>query len=146
MTVQRQNLRLDRIGDFIHSLKGKEHGSPPSLTTRDREQVSVLEVSIKPWDFNPRPLTPQFVTLATLPRTGRECMNQVFAVGQVCEKYLANEKNVLWAFMDLEKPYDTTGRYGMWQILRVHIIRGTSINAVNSFMEIVIRVSTNELK
>ena len=35
-------------------------------------------------------------------RQGRGCMNQVFAVMQVCEKYLANRKDVLWAVMDLE--------------------------------------------
>ena len=31
-------------------------------------------------------------------------MDQVFAVRQVCEKYLANGKDVFWAFMDLERP------------------------------------------
>ena len=35
-------------------------------------------------------------------RQGRGCMDQVFAVRQVCEKYLANRKDVFWAFMDLE--------------------------------------------
>ena len=35
-------------------------------------------------------------------RQGRECMDQVFAVKQVCEKYLANWKDVFWSFMDLE--------------------------------------------
>ena len=38
---------------------------------------------------------------------GRGCMDQVFAVRQVCEKYLANGKNVFWGFMDLEKAYDS---------------------------------------
>ena len=33
-------------------------------------------------------------------RQGRGCMDQVFAVRQVCEKYLANGKNVFWAFLD----------------------------------------------
>ena len=47
-----------------------ELGSQPSLTTRDRELVSVLEVRIEPGDLNPRPLTPQSVTLPTLPRAG----------------------------------------------------------------------------
>ena len=47
---------------------GAEHGSQPSLTTRDRELVSVLEVRIEPGDLNPGPLTPQSVTLSTLPR------------------------------------------------------------------------------
>ena len=36
-------------------------------------------------------------------RQGRGSMDQVFAVIQVCEKYLANGKDVFWAFMDLEK-------------------------------------------
>ena len=27
---------------------------------------------------------------------------RVFAIRQVCEKYLANGKDVFWAFMDLE--------------------------------------------
>ena len=34
-------------------------------------------------------------------------MDQVFAVRQVCEKYLANGKYAFWPFMDLEKAYDT---------------------------------------
>ena len=34
---------------------------------------------------------------------GRGCMDQVFAVRQVCEKYFANGRDVFWAFMDLEK-------------------------------------------
>ena len=43
-------------------------------------------------------------------------MDQVLAVRQVCEKYLANGKDVFWAFMDLEKAYDRSigtvcGRY-----------------------------------
>ena len=53
-------------------------------------------------------------------RQGRGCMDQVFAVRQVCEKYLVNGKDVFWAFMDLEKAFDTINRHGMWQILRVY--------------------------
>ena len=34
-------------------------------------------------------------------------MDQVFAVIQVCEKYLANGKDVFWEFIDLENSYDT---------------------------------------
>ena len=40
-------------------------------------------------------------------------MDQVFAVSQVCEKYLENGKDVLWTFMDLEKAYDTIDRHGI---------------------------------
>ena len=43
-------------------------------------------------------------------RQGRGCMDQVFAGRQVCEKYLANGKDVFWAFMDLEKAYDMIDR------------------------------------
>ena len=37
--------------------------------------------------------------------------DQVFAVRQVCEKYLANGKDVFWTFMDLEKAFDTIDRH-----------------------------------
>ena len=40
-------------------------------------------------------------------RQDRGCMDKVFAARQVCEKYLANGKDVFWSFMDLEKAYDT---------------------------------------
>ena len=36
-------------------------------------------------------------------RQGRGYMDQVFAVRQVCEKYLANGKDVFWEFIYLEK-------------------------------------------
>ena len=35
-------------GDFFYPLNSTEHRSQPSLTTRDRELVSLLEVRIKP--------------------------------------------------------------------------------------------------
>ena len=66
-------------------------------------------------------------------RQGRGCIDQVFAVRQVCEKYLANWKYVFWAFMDLEKAYDTIDRHGMWQMLRVYGVRGKLLKAVQSF-------------
>ena len=44
-----------------------------------------------------------------LGRVESKHMDQVFAVRQVCEKYLANWKDVFWAFMDLEKAYDSVG-------------------------------------
>ena len=47
----------------------------------------------------------------------RGCMDQVFAVRQMVEKYLANGKDVFWKFMDLEKVYDTIDRHDMWQML-----------------------------
>ena len=56
--------------DFFYPLNGAEHGSQPSLTTSDRELIYVLEVIIEPGNLNPRPLTPQSVTLPTLPGAG----------------------------------------------------------------------------
>ena len=47
-------------------------------------------------------------------RQGRGCMDEVFAVRQVCEKYLANRKDVFWAFMDLEKAYDVAAAKSVW--------------------------------
>ena len=60
-------------------------------------------------------------------------MDQVFAVRQVCEKYLPNGTDIFCAFMDLEKAYDTIDRHGMWQMRRVHGVGGKLLKAVQSF-------------
>ena len=52
---------------------------------------------------------------------------------QVCETYLANWKDVFWAFMDLEKAYDTIDRHFMWQMLRLYGVGGQLLKAVQSF-------------
>ena len=39
-------------------------------------------------------------------RKGRESVYQIFVVRQMCEKFLANGKEVFLAFMDLERAYD----------------------------------------
>ena len=57
----------------------------------------------------------------------------MFAVRQVCEKHLANGKDILWAFMDLEKAYDTVDRHGMWQMLRMYGVGGKLLKVVQSF-------------
>ena len=46
-------------------------------------------------------------------RQGRGCMDQVFAVRQLCEKHLAIGNDVFWAFMDLEKAYNTIDQHGV---------------------------------
>ena len=63
-------------------------------------------------------------------RQGRGCIDQVFAVRQVCEKYLANGKDVFWAIMDLEKACDTIDRHGMRQMLRVYGVGKKLLKAV----------------
>ena len=59
---------------------------------------------------------------------------KVFAIRQVCEKYLANGKDVFWAFMDLEKECDMIDQHGMWQMLRVYGVGGQLMKAVLSFL------------
>ena len=66
-------------------------------------------------------------------RQGRGCMGQAFAVREVCEKYLANGKDVFCAFVDLEKAYDTIDRHGMWQMPRVYGVGGKLLKAGQSF-------------
>ena len=39
---------------------------------------------------------------------------------QVCEKCLANERDVFWAFMDLEKAHDSAQQHCMWQMPKAH--------------------------
>ena len=59
-------------------------------------------------------------------------MAQMFAVRQVCEKYLPSRKDVLCAFMHLETA--TIDRHGMWQMLEcMHGVGGKLLKAVQSF-------------
>ena len=60
-------------------------------------------------------------------------MDQVFAVGLVCEKYLANRKDVFCTCMNSEKAYDTTDRHGMWHMLRLYGVMGNFLKALQSF-------------
>ena len=60
-------------------------------------------------------------------------MDQVLAIRQHCENYLANGKDVFCAFMDLENAYDTIDRHGVWQMLRVYGVGGKLLKAVHSF-------------
>ena len=43
-------------------------------------------------------------------RSGRGCVDQVFALKNVCEKYLEKQMDLYVAFMDLEKAYDRVDR------------------------------------
>ena len=59
-------------------------------------------------------------------------MDQVFALRHMCEKNLANEKDVFRAFMDLEKvyEYDNIDWHGMWQMLRMYGVGGKFLKVV----------------
>ena len=66
-------------------------------------------------------------------RRGRGCVDQVFVVRQICEKFLEKGKDVFWAFMDLEKAYDRVDREALWNVLQVYGIGGSLLKAVRSF-------------
>ena len=66
-------------------------------------------------------------------RRGRGCVDQIFAVRQVCEKSLAKGREVFLAFMDLEKAYDRISREGLWDVLKVYGIGGKLLEGVKSF-------------
>ena len=57
----------------------------------------------------------------------------MFAIRQVCQKYLENGKDIFWAFMDLENAYDTIDRHGTSQKLRVYGVGGKLLKAVQCF-------------
>ena len=72
-------------------------------------------------------------------------MDQIFAVRQLCEKYLGVNKEVYMAFMDLEKVYDTIDRNALWQVLRIYGVGGNLLKAVQSFIVRVEHVSGENL-
>jgi hypothetical protein len=57
----------------------------------------------------------------------------MFAVRQVCEKYLAKGKDVFWAFMDLEKAYNRVDRKTLWEVMKVYGVGGKLMEGVKSF-------------
>ena len=64
---------------------------------------------------------------------GRGCMDQLFVVRQVCEKFRARGKEVFWAFMDLEKAYDRVDREAMWRVLMLYGVGGKLLKAIKNF-------------
>ena len=57
----------------------------------------------------------------------------MFTVRHVCETCLTIGKDVFWAFMDLEKAYDTIDRHSMWQMLLVCGVGGKLWKEVQNF-------------
>ena len=57
----------------------------------------------------------------------------MFAIWQVCQKYLANRKYAFRVFMDLEKEFHKIDRHGMWQMLRLYGVGRKLLKAVQSF-------------
>merc|ERR1712002_206763 len=68
-------------------------------------------------------------------RTGRGCVDQVFTLKQVSEKYIAKGRNLHVAYMDLEKANDRVDRDAMWKVLRMYGIDGNFLSAIQSLYE-----------
>ena len=80
-------------------------------------------------------------------RKGRGCVDQVFVIRQVCEKFLSAGKAVFFAFMDLEKAYDRVDRKALWEVLRMYGVGSKLLAGVKSFYDgsrACVRVSGSE--
>ena len=66
-------------------------------------------------------------------RSGRGCIDQIFVLNQLVEKYREKRKELHVAFMDLEKAYDKVCREELWRVLHEcgvngHLIRSSLYN------------------
>ena len=74
---------------------------------------------------------------------GRSCADQIFVLGQICEKMKENKKRVGVAFMDLEKAYDRVDRDAIWQAMRIpsrwlnHILMVTFMVSVSILLMLI---------
>ena len=61
------------------------------------------------------------------------CVDQLFVVRQLFEKFLAKGKDLFWVFMDLKKAYDRVDRDALWQVMRLYGVGRKLLKAVQSF-------------
>ena len=66
-------------------------------------------------------------------RKGRGCVDQIASMRLLVEKYLAKNRKLYAAFMDLEKAYDKVDWEGLWEVLTVYGVGGKLLMAVKSF-------------
>ncbi len=64
---------------------------------------------------------------------GGGCVDQIFAVRQVCKKYLAKSKCVLGTH-GFRKAHDRIDRKGLWTVLRLYGLGGRLLKGVKSFI------------
>ena len=63
-------------------------------------------------------------------RRGRGCVDQVFVIKQLSEKFVSKNREMYAAFMDLEKAYDRIDRDAMWRVLSGYGVNGKLLRAV----------------
>ena len=66
-------------------------------------------------------------------RQGRGCVDQIFVMNQLSEKYVSKGKSLHVAYIDLEKAYDRVDREAMWRVLEMYGVNGRLLQAVKSF-------------
>ena len=66
---------------------------------------------------------------------GRGCVDQIFNLRMIVEKYLEKGRQVYVVFVDLEKAYDRVDREGLWKVLRQYGVYGKLLEAVRSMYE-----------
>ena len=64
---------------------------------------------------------------------GKGCIDQIFTVKMVAEKYLAKGRKMYAAFMDLEKAYDRVDWDGLWEVLGIYGVGGRLLRGVKAF-------------
>lgn len=64
---------------------------------------------------------------------GRGCVDQIFTVKLLAEKYIQRRKKLYAVFMDLEKAYDRVDRKALWEVLKIYGVGGKLLEAVKSF-------------
>ena len=68
-------------------------------------------------------------------RSGRGCVDQVFVMKQMSEKFVDKNISLCVAYMDLEKAYDRIDREAMWRVLGMHGINGQLLKVIQSLYE-----------
>ena len=68
-------------------------------------------------------------------RKGRGCVDQIFTVKMLTEKYLMKGKKLYAAFMDLEKAYDRVDWKSLWDVLKIYGVGGQLLQGIKSFYQ-----------
>ena len=65
-------------------------------------------------------------------RAGRGCNDQIFAVKQIVEKTIEEDKKTYMAFVDSEKAYDSVSREKLWKVLHEYGVKGKLLRAMQA--------------
>ena len=66
-------------------------------------------------------------------REGRGCVDQVFTLRMLMEKFGEKKRDLYVCFMDLEKVYDRVSRNKMWAVLEDYRVKATLLSSIKAF-------------